>query len=149
MFDLVLKMQETQSAVVTRLKTLEERVVTINEQPPSSNAALYSTLVKFHADARIVSSKSCGITWVGIGEQIDDAATHVFDQKALEEVVEASGDSELIRELEIRTLETGFYTTCGMVDCRSRNNLFIRMRERTTLAKGWNMTAVYVRRQGS
>ncbi|RCN25823.1 hypothetical protein ANCCAN_28462 [Ancylostoma caninum] len=99
MFDLVLRMQETQSAVLTRLKTLEERVVTMNEQPPSSNAALYSILVKFHADARIVSSKSCGITWVGIGEQIDDAATHVFDQKALEEVVEASADSELIREL--------------------------------------------------
>ncbi|KAL6738509.1 hypothetical protein ANCDUO_07227 [Ancylostoma duodenale] len=99
MFDLVLKMQETQSALRTRLKTLEERVVTMNEQPPFSNAALYSTLVKFHADARIASSMSCGITWVGIGEQIDDAATHVFDQKALEKVVKVSGDSELIREL--------------------------------------------------
>ncbi|KIH62369.1 hypothetical protein ANCDUO_07348 [Ancylostoma duodenale] len=92
-------MQETQSAVLTRLRTLEERVVTMNVQPLSSNATLYSTLAKFHADPRIVSFKSCGITWLGIGEQTDAVATHVLDQKALEEVDKASGDSELIREI--------------------------------------------------
>ncbi|KIH62574.1 hypothetical protein ANCDUO_07142 [Ancylostoma duodenale] len=99
MFELLLSMQETHSAILTRLSTLEDRVINLNEQVPLSNAALYSTLVKFQSDAKIISFKSCGITWVGIGEQINDAATHAFDKEALKEIIETSADDELIREL--------------------------------------------------
>ncbi|XGW08955.1 hypothetical protein V3C99_011344 [Haemonchus contortus] len=64
----------------------------------NSRSALYSTLVKFKSDAKIVDEKACRITWVGIGEQASETATRTFDKEAIKEVIESSGDDELIRE---------------------------------------------------
>lgn len=59
---------------------------------------MYSTLVKFKADTKIVDAKACRITWVGIGEQNSESATCAFDREAIKEVVETSGDEVLLSE---------------------------------------------------
>ncbi|VDL84752.1 unnamed protein product, partial [Nippostrongylus brasiliensis] len=98
MFDLMLKLQDTQVSVLAKLSALEDRVAAAKQEPCPPNAALYSTLVKFQGDSKLVSAKSCGITWVGIGEQVDEPATHAFDREALKEVIDSSADDDLIRE---------------------------------------------------
>lgn len=105
MFDLVLKMQETQITILSKLSALEERVAAAKQDPCPPNAALYSTLVKFQGDSKLVLAKSCGITWVGINEQIDEPSTHAFDQEALKEIIDSSADDDLIREFSSGQIE--------------------------------------------
>ncbi|KIH47879.1 hypothetical protein ANCDUO_22056 [Ancylostoma duodenale] len=98
-FEIFIKMQDTQAMILAKLSTLEERCNANFEVCPPTNSAIYSTLVKFQTDAKIVSAKSCRVTWVGIGEREDDASTRAFDREAVREVVETSGDQELLKEL--------------------------------------------------
>lgn len=54
--------------------------------------------MKFKSDTKVVDAKACRVTWVGIGEQASDAATRAFDKEAIKEVIESSGDEQLINE---------------------------------------------------
>ncbi|EYC32397.1 hypothetical protein Y032_0003g1549 [Ancylostoma ceylanicum] len=98
MFEFMLKMQDSQNTILNKITALEERLLANSEQESHSKSELYSTLVKFQADAKIIDAKSCGITWVGIGEQENENATRIFDREALREVIESSGDEDLLKE---------------------------------------------------
>ncbi|EYC35795.1 hypothetical protein Y032_0982g3284 [Ancylostoma ceylanicum] len=100
MFEIFAKVQETQSTILSKLNKLEEQFLAMDDKECNQNSALYSTLVKFQADARIVNAKSCRVTWVGIEEQDDEAATQLFDVEALKEIIETSGDDELLKDLQ-------------------------------------------------
>ncbi|KIH50203.1 hypothetical protein ANCDUO_19720 [Ancylostoma duodenale] len=100
----IVEIQETQNSILNKLKALEERNnSTCNHD--STGPALYSTLVKFRRDSRTVAEKSCRITWVGIDEQIDEPATIAFDREAVKEVIECSGDEDLLAEWRGRQID--------------------------------------------
>ncbi|KIH68849.1 hypothetical protein ANCDUO_00812 [Ancylostoma duodenale] len=99
MFEFMLKVQDSQNAILNKITALEERLLANSEQESQSKSALCSMLVKFRADAKIIDAKSCGITWVGRGEQENENATRVFDREALKEVIESFRDEDLLREL--------------------------------------------------
>ncbi|EYC03997.1 hypothetical protein Y032_0090g2354 [Ancylostoma ceylanicum] len=92
-------MQEVQSAILNKLNKLEEQFLAIGEREDHQNSAIYSALVKFQADSKIVNAKACRITWVGIEEHGSEIATHQFDKEALKEIIETSGDDELLGDL--------------------------------------------------
>ncbi|EYC09155.1 hypothetical protein Y032_0062g3389 [Ancylostoma ceylanicum] len=98
MFEFFMKMQETQNTILTKLSASEERCNATQYPDHHSSSALYSTLVKFQTDAKIVTAKSCRITWVGIGEQKDETSTKIFDREAIKEVIETSDDPDLLQE---------------------------------------------------
>ncbi|KIH59300.1 hypothetical protein ANCDUO_10472 [Ancylostoma duodenale] len=100
-------MQETQGEILSKIGHIEEQLLMDSREACHTRSELYSTLVKFRTDAKIVDTKSCGITWIGIGEQADENATRLFDNEALREVIETSGDDDLLRELN-----------CGRVELR-------------------------------
>lgn len=68
--------------------------------PSQPHSALYSALVKFKSDSKVVDEKACRITWVGIGEKATEAATYAFDREAVKEVIEASGEEDLMAEFD-------------------------------------------------
>ncbi|XGW07566.1 hypothetical protein V3C99_010605 [Haemonchus contortus] len=97
-FELFIKMQESQSHILEKLNAIDQKLSARTDQSDNSRSALYSTLVKFKADSKIVDEKACRITWVGIGEQATEAATNAYDKEALKEVIVSSGDQELLNE---------------------------------------------------
>ncbi|CAJ0600806.1 unnamed protein product [Cylicocyclus nassatus] len=54
---------------------------------------------------RIVKEKECRITWVGIEEKGTPQATAAFDREAIKEVIDASGDDELVAEWTNRRID--------------------------------------------
>ncbi|KIH60525.1 hypothetical protein ANCDUO_09228 [Ancylostoma duodenale] len=60
--------------------------------------ALYSTVVEVRADETKTEENLRRINWVGIAEQKNEALTKKFDYEALKEVIETSGDPELLQE---------------------------------------------------
>lgn len=102
-FDFMLKIQESQTSILNRLKNLESNIT--SSTGDHNTEALYSTLVKFHCDAKTVQEKSCRITWVGVGEHENSQSTHAFDCEAVKEVIEASGDDELLSEWRNRKID--------------------------------------------
>ncbi|KIH59549.1 hypothetical protein ANCDUO_10212 [Ancylostoma duodenale] len=95
--------QETQNNILSKLKALEEQQRSCNCYG-STNSALCSALVKFKADAKTVDEKACRIAWIGIEEHADDSTTTTFDKEALKEVIETSGDDELLAEWQTRRI---------------------------------------------
>ncbi|EYC23516.1 hypothetical protein Y032_0015g2694 [Ancylostoma ceylanicum] len=87
-----------QKSILERLAVVEAHISRISNTPAIDQNALYSTVVKVRADEGKIEEKLRRITWVGVGEQKDEVSTKKFDYQALKEVVETSGDSELIRE---------------------------------------------------
>ncbi|CAJ0599905.1 unnamed protein product [Cylicocyclus nassatus] len=57
---------------------------------------------------RIVKEKECRITWVGIEEKGTPQATAAFDREAIKEVIDASGDDELVAEWTNRRIDVVF-----------------------------------------
>ncbi|RCN40539.1 hypothetical protein ANCCAN_13509 [Ancylostoma caninum] len=70
---------------------------------------MYSTLVKFQSDSRTVQEKSCRITWIGVGEQSDEKSTAAYDREVLAEIIESSGDPELVAEWQNRNIDIRRY----------------------------------------
>lgn len=70
----------------------------MSKKTSEPRAAIYSTLVKFRSDSKIVDAIACRITWVGIVEQASEQATYAFDKDAIKEVIEISGDEQLLDE---------------------------------------------------
>ncbi|VDL65854.1 unnamed protein product [Nippostrongylus brasiliensis] len=105
MFEIVLNMPASQFAILERISALEHKVVCSAKCEMNTRPALYSTLVKFQADSRLVDEKSCRVTWVGIEEKDSEAETILFDREAIKEVIEASGDSELLDEFNRGSIE--------------------------------------------
>ncbi|VDO99973.1 unnamed protein product [Heligmosomoides polygyrus] len=97
-FEVFVKMQGLQAAIFKRLDALENKLVSEPQRDSDPRSALYSTLVKFKTDSKIVDAKTCRITWVGVGEQNTEVATYAFDREAIKEVVETSGDELLLSE---------------------------------------------------
>ncbi|KAK6052059.1 hypothetical protein COOONC_10436 [Cooperia oncophora] len=58
-FEIFLQMQETQNIILNKLESLERRISMEADRNEGSRSALYSTLVKFKADSRIVDEKAC------------------------------------------------------------------------------------------
>ncbi|KHJ83958.1 hypothetical protein OESDEN_16334 [Oesophagostomum dentatum] len=89
-FDMLIKMQETQSLILSKLVRLEENsrssAISLNE---NTSPAVYSALVKFKTDTKTIDEKACKIVWAGINEQADDYATAAFDKEALKESMSA------------------------------------------------------------
>ncbi|EYC40176.1 hypothetical protein Y032_0625g791 [Ancylostoma ceylanicum] len=103
MFDFLVKLQETQTSMLNIIKNLENRFSSFAID--HNSAAMYSTLVKFQSDSRTVQEKSCRITWIGVGEKNDDRATAAFDREALKEIIDYSGDQELLAEWQSHNID--------------------------------------------
>ncbi|CAJ0601662.1 unnamed protein product [Cylicocyclus nassatus] len=86
-FELVLKMQETQQVLCNSLRDLNARVSALGEG----------------------TFNDAAITWVGIDEKESDHATQAFDREAIKEVIEASGDKELLREWNNKKIDVRRY----------------------------------------
>ncbi|KIH63762.1 hypothetical protein ANCDUO_05935 [Ancylostoma duodenale] len=57
------------------------------------------------SDFRTVQEKSCRITWIGVGEEDDDRSTAAFDREALKEIIDYSGDQELLAEWQSQNID--------------------------------------------
>lgn len=104
LFDVLVKIQETQNGIISKLNTLEERNYQCNCFD-INGSAIYSALVKFRADTGTIYEKACRIAWVGIDEKPDDSATSAFDKEAVKEIIDSSGDSDLLEEWQSRRVE--------------------------------------------
>lgn len=101
LFEILVTIQQSQNNILNRIASIESKLETSRgEQQTCPHSAVYSALVKFKADKKVVDDKACQITWVGIGEKETDAETHAFDTAALKEVIVSSGEDDLMAELE-------------------------------------------------
>lgn len=96
-FNKINEINEGQKEIFARISDLEKRLATISS-PPVDRNLLYSTMVKVKSDEKKIGDKLKRIAWIGIGEQHNEESTRKFDSEALKEVVETSGDEELISE---------------------------------------------------
>ncbi|KAL6728283.1 hypothetical protein Aduo_010068 [Ancylostoma duodenale] len=92
------QIETTQQSLLERLAAVEADLSRMSNTPAIDRNALYSTVVKAKADEGKIEEKPRRITWVGVEEQKDEASLKKFDYKALKEVVEKSGDYELIKK---------------------------------------------------
>ncbi|EYB87300.1 hypothetical protein Y032_0265g648 [Ancylostoma ceylanicum] len=99
-FNEMAKLQQTQATILSRLSDLENKLAINSPTHADRQNLLYSTMVKIRTDAEKINDKATWITWVGVGEQRDEATTRRFDQEIVKEVINTSGDEELIREFE-------------------------------------------------
>ncbi|KHJ84018.1 hypothetical protein OESDEN_16272 [Oesophagostomum dentatum] len=58
---------------------------------------------------RTVQEKSCKITWVGIGERENMQSTIAFDREAVKEIIETSGDEDLLSEWNNKKIDIRRY----------------------------------------
>lgn len=100
MFEFSVKMQESQLAVTKELDAIEARFASESQKGSDPRSALYSALVKFKADTKLLDAKACRITWVDISEQSTESATYAFDKEAVKEVVETFSDELLLNEFK-------------------------------------------------
>ncbi|EYC17757.1 hypothetical protein Y032_0029g1855 [Ancylostoma ceylanicum] len=105
-FDFLIGLQETQTSALA-IKNLENRYASFAID--NNSAAMYSLLVKFQSDSRTVQEKSCRITWIGVDEKVDDHTTAAFDREALKEIIDHSGDQELLAEWEAQKIDIRRY----------------------------------------
>ncbi|KAL6743577.1 hypothetical protein Aduo_016599 [Ancylostoma duodenale] len=94
----VAEIKNTRESVLKRLTAVEARLSTMSTPSMIDQNAIYYTVVKVQADKTRIEEKLRRITWVGIPEQKDEVSTRRFDHEALKEVVETSGDPDLLRE---------------------------------------------------
>ncbi|KIH64710.1 hypothetical protein ANCDUO_04979 [Ancylostoma duodenale] len=99
-FNEIAKLQQTQASILSRLSELENKFACNSSTHADSQNLLYSTTVKIKTDTEKINDKAIRITWVGIGEQRDEATTRKFDQEIVKEVIYTSGDEELVPEFE-------------------------------------------------
>ncbi|KHJ97733.1 hypothetical protein OESDEN_02283 [Oesophagostomum dentatum] len=100
-------LKRSQSQMLSRLSTLENRILCSSSSANSQQSILYSTMVKVRADSQRIDEKLKMITWVGIDEQIDEEATRRFDREILKEAVYTSEDTDLINEFDAARMRTG------------------------------------------
>lgn len=98
-FSEIQSIQNAQNAIVTRLEEIEAKLDYLRSTS-LDKSLLYSTMVKVKADSQRIDEKSMRIAWLGIDEQPNEELTRRFDREILKEVVQTSGDDQLIRELE-------------------------------------------------
>ncbi|KAK6012446.1 hypothetical protein OSTOST_22408, partial [Ostertagia ostertagi] len=98
-FDKIEEISSRQENILERLSELENSVLNLSKKDVNQNA-LYSTIVRVKADEKKIDDKLRRIAWIGLNEQKDDVATRRFDKEALKEVIETSGDKELMDEFE-------------------------------------------------
>ncbi|WKX95687.1 hypothetical protein Q1695_012275 [Nippostrongylus brasiliensis] len=92
--------QENQRQLLARLDALEEKINSALSTKLDQKSLLYSTLLKFQANAGTIEGKSKRIAWIGIEEKGSEEATKRFDREILKEVVHTSGDAELIANFD-------------------------------------------------
>ncbi|EYC28773.1 hypothetical protein Y032_0007g3417 [Ancylostoma ceylanicum] len=84
------KLQQTQATILSRLSDLENKLAINSPTHADRQNLLYSTMVKIRTDAEKINDKATWITWVGVGEQRDEATTRRFDQEIVKEVINTS-----------------------------------------------------------
>lgn len=82
MFEFLVKVQDSQTRILQRVDEIENRL-SVAPHSNGSTTEFYSALINFQSDAKTVAEKAKNVAWIGIGEQLDAAATAAFDRGAL------------------------------------------------------------------